>query len=93
MEEEGFEPDLATYNMLVNSYCKKSMVEDTFYLYKIMYIKGVIPNLIIHTALMNGLYGEGEISESSSTSSSDGSQRDRSRHCFNLELSLRLSSI
>ncbi|MED6197508.1 hypothetical protein PIB30_057050 [Stylosanthes scabra] len=61
MEEEGFEPDLVTYNTLLNSYCRKRRLEDAFCLYKIMHIRRVKPNLISFTALMNGLCKEGKV--------------------------------
>ncbi|CAN1187102.1 Pentatricopeptide repeat-containing protein At5g40400 [Linum perenne] len=37
MEEEGFEPDIVTYNTLISSYCRKGRLADAYYLYMIMY--------------------------------------------------------
>ena len=41
------------HNTLINSYCKKGRLKDVFYLYRIVYISGVImmPDLVSYTAL------------------------------------------
>ena len=43
MEEEGFEPDIVTYNTLINNYCGRGRLSDAFYLYRIMYRRRVLP--------------------------------------------------
>ncbi|KAG6384496.1 hypothetical protein SASPL_155687 [Salvia splendens] len=46
MEEEGFDLDIVTYNMLVDGYCKNRRLKDAIYLYNIMFTRGMIPDLI-----------------------------------------------
>ncbi|KAG6402361.1 hypothetical protein SASPL_139239 [Salvia splendens] len=46
MEEEGFDLDIVTYNMLVDGYCKNRRLKDAIYLYNIMCTRGMIPDLI-----------------------------------------------
>ncbi|KAL9688100.1 hypothetical protein QQ045_032513 [Rhodiola kirilowii] len=58
MEHEGFDPDVVT---LINSYCRRGKMQDAFYLYKIMSVRGVMPHLVTYTALMNGLLSLNEI--------------------------------
>jgi len=60
-EDEGFEPNLVTYNTFINSYCKNMRLEDAFYSYKIMNVKGVMPNLITYMTLMNDICEEGKV--------------------------------
>ncbi|XP_042479627.1 pentatricopeptide repeat-containing protein At5g40400 isoform X2 [Macadamia integrifolia] len=61
MEEEGFDPDVVTYNTLIDSYCRKGRLDDAFYLYKIMYRRGVPPDLVSYTTLMKGLCKQGKV--------------------------------
>ncbi|CAN1732502.1 Pentatricopeptide repeat-containing protein At5g40400 [Linum perenne] len=63
MEEEGFEPDIVTYNTLISSYCRKGRFADAYYLYMIMYRRGVLPDLVSYTALKSGLCKEGKMKE------------------------------
>ncbi|KAF8096464.1 hypothetical protein N665_0308s0038 [Sinapis alba] len=62
-EEEGFEPDLVTYNTLVSSYCRRGRLKEAFYLYKIMYRRRVVPDLVTYTSLIKGLCKEGRVRE------------------------------
>ncbi|KAG6520104.1 hypothetical protein ZIOFF_017136 [Zingiber officinale] len=61
MESEGFDPDVVTYNTLMDGYCRKGMLSDAFYLYRVMQPRGVEPDLISYTILTNGLCGEGDV--------------------------------
>lgn len=49
MEEEGLELDIVTYNVLVDSYCKKGRLKDVIYLYYILYRRGVVTIYFIPT--------------------------------------------
>ncbi|KAH0929350.1 hypothetical protein HID58_015077 [Brassica napus] len=66
-EEEGFEPDLVTYNTLVSSYCRRGRLKEGFYLYKIMYRRRVVPDLVTYTSLIKGLCKEGRVREAHQT--------------------------
>ncbi|KAL0741761.1 hypothetical protein Bca4012_083274 [Brassica carinata] len=66
-EEEGFEPDLVTYNTLVSSYCRRGRLKEAFYLYKIMYRRHVVPDLVTYTSLIKGLCKEGRVREAHQT--------------------------
>ncbi|CAN8233162.1 unnamed protein product [Cochlearia groenlandica] len=66
-EEEGFVPDLVTYNTLVSSYCKRGKLKEAFYLYKIMYRRRVVPDLVTYTSLVKGLCREGRVKEAHQT--------------------------
>ncbi|KAJ0230922.1 Pentatricopeptide repeat-containing protein [Hirschfeldia incana] len=66
-EEEGFEPDLVTYNTLVSGYCKRGRLKEAFYLYKIMYRRRVVPDLVTYTSLIKGLCREGRVREAHQT--------------------------
>ncbi|KAJ4902494.1 Pentatricopeptide repeat-containing protein [Raphanus sativus] len=66
-EEEGFEPDLVTYNTLVSSYCRRGRLKEAFYLYKIMYRRRVVPDLVTYTCLIKGLCKEGRVREAHQT--------------------------
>ncbi|XP_074557935.1 uncharacterized protein LOC141813844 [Curcuma longa] len=61
MESEGFDPDIVTYNTLMDGYCRKGMLNDAFHLYRVMQPRGVEPDLISYTILTNGLCGEGDV--------------------------------
>ncbi|URE03795.1 hypothetical protein MUK42_21088 [Musa troglodytarum] len=61
MESEGFDPDVITYNTLMDGYCRRGMLEDAFHLYRIMRYRGVEPDLISYTILMNGLCRDGKV--------------------------------
>ncbi|XP_076892176.1 uncharacterized protein LOC143543826 [Bidens hawaiensis] len=63
MEEEGFDPDIVTYNTLIDSYVRRGRLKDAHYLYNIMCIRRVMPDLITHTSLINGLCKEGSVRE------------------------------
>ncbi|KFK33107.1 hypothetical protein AALP_AA6G332000 [Arabis alpina] len=67
MEEEGFEPDLVTYNTLVSSYCRRGRLKEAFYLYKIMYRRRVVPDLVTYTSLIKGLCKDGRVREAHQT--------------------------
>ncbi|CAN7016786.1 unnamed protein product, partial [Brassica oleracea var. botrytis] len=66
-EEEGFEPDLVTYNTLVSSYSRRGRLKEAFYLYKIMYRRRVVPDLVTYTSLIKGLCKEGRVREAHQT--------------------------
>ncbi|KAL0382560.1 UNVERIFIED_CONTAM: hypothetical protein Scaly_0543300 [Sesamum calycinum] len=63
MEEEGFHPDIVTYNMLIDRYCKEGRLKDAVYLYNIMFRRGVVPDMITYTALIYGLCKGGNVRE------------------------------
>ncbi|XP_042013549.1 pentatricopeptide repeat-containing protein At5g40400-like [Salvia splendens] len=63
MEEEGFDLDIVTYNILVDGYCKNRRLKDAIYLYNIMCTRGMVPDLITYTTLINGLCKGGSVRE------------------------------
>ncbi|KAG0456400.1 hypothetical protein HPP92_024188 [Vanilla planifolia] len=60
---EGFDPDVVTYNTLINGYCRKGRVEEALRLFKVMFRRGVEPDLVSYKILMKGLCKEGRVWE------------------------------
>ncbi|KAJ3685924.1 hypothetical protein LUZ61_015088 [Rhynchospora tenuis] len=54
-DEDGFSPDVVTYNTILNGYCKKRRLNAAFHLFDVMPLRGIEPNLVSYTILIGGL--------------------------------------
>ncbi|KAE9459000.1 hypothetical protein C3L33_09114, partial [Rhododendron williamsianum] len=61
MEQSGLAPNLATYNTMINAYCKKGNLENALKLWDDMKNSGLMPNLITCNTMVGGLCQAGEI--------------------------------
>ncbi|KAH9296976.1 hypothetical protein KI387_028658, partial [Taxus chinensis] len=55
MGRRGFDPDIVTYNVVVDALCKKRRIDDAFDLVEVMKRKECRPNIWTYTTLIHGL--------------------------------------
>ncbi|GLJ43024.1 hypothetical protein SUGI_0892920 [Cryptomeria japonica] len=55
MQRRGFDPDIVTYNIVVDALCKKRRIDDAFELVEVIKRKGCRPNIWTYTTLIHGL--------------------------------------
>ncbi|KAJ8770286.1 hypothetical protein K2173_012756 [Erythroxylum novogranatense] len=63
MKDEGFEPDVVTYGILVNAYCKARKYDDAKKLFHEMEASNCKPNAYIFCTLINGLGSEKRLND------------------------------
>ena len=63
MPKQGLNPDVVTYNTLMNELCKMGNVKEAIKLFQQMKGSNVVPNVITYSTLMDGLSKEGMIQE------------------------------
>lgn len=55
MKDEGFEPDVVTYGIIINAYCKAKKYDEAIGFYHDMQLKNVSPSPHIYCTLIIGL--------------------------------------
>ncbi|ERM98599.1 hypothetical protein AMTR_s00109p00063250 [Amborella trichopoda] len=63
MYQDGVEPNIITYNSLLNGLCKDGKIEEAIKLFELMYQGSMEPDVIIYNALLNGLCRKGLVDE------------------------------
>ena len=60
MVEKGFSPDLFSYNILINGYCKSKQIDEAMRLFHEMSNKGIIPDVWNYNTLIGGFFSSGK---------------------------------
>jgi len=56
-------PEVQSYIVMINRFCKNKMVNEVVNLFKEMHLKNMAPNTITYNSLIDGLCKSGEISD------------------------------
>ncbi|OEL26028.1 hypothetical protein BAE44_0012954 [Dichanthelium oligosanthes] len=60
MRQNGLEPDVVIYGMVIDILCKTGRVEDAMSQFNQLVTEGLSPNIIVFTSLIHGLCSIGE---------------------------------
>ncbi|KAL4185067.1 hypothetical protein AMTRI_Chr10g228780 [Amborella trichopoda] len=66
MYHNGLNPDVVTYNTLVNVLCKRNKVEEALALHKEMGKRGCQPDVVTYNTVIDGLCKGGRMEEAMS---------------------------
>ncbi|KAK7280132.1 hypothetical protein RJT34_25194 [Clitoria ternatea] len=56
LADSGVLPDIMTYNILINGFCKKRNINGALKLFKDLQLKGLSPDSVTYGTLIDGLY-------------------------------------
>ena len=56
MVEKGCSPDVFSYTILINGYCKIKKIDEAMHLFHEMSNKGMIPNVVTYNNLIIGFF-------------------------------------
>ena len=56
MVEKGCSPNVYSYTILINGYCKNKRIDEAMHLFHEMSNKGLTPNVVTYSTLIGGFY-------------------------------------
>ncbi|MCI36131.1 pentatricopeptide repeat-containing protein, partial [Trifolium medium] len=62
MAQMGVAPDVRSFNIMINGFCKIKMVDEAVNLFNGMHCRKIIPNVVTYNSLIDGLCKSGRIS-------------------------------
>ncbi|KAL1218868.1 Pentatricopeptide repeat-containing protein [Cardamine amara subsp. amara] len=63
LADTGNSPDMFTYNVLLNGFCKEGNIDGALKLFSVLQLKGLSPDSVTYNTLINGLYRVGREEE------------------------------